>query len=161
MLDTVQDSAAGTAAATLLVFRLAGERFALPVATVAEVIDPVPGTPVPHAPAHARMLVNVRGVITPVIDVRQRLRIRPAAETPASARLVVLEVTLAGAPQRLAIEADAVESVLEADLGTLEPLPELGSRWPATLLRGVCRDATGVVILLCPEALFDPDAPDG
>ncbi|WP_371036834.1 MULTISPECIES: chemotaxis protein CheW [unclassified Rhodosalinus] len=163
MADTHPDivAEAPTGLATLLVFHLAGERFALPVTTVAEVIDPVPATPVPHAAPHARLLVNVRGVITPVIDIRRRLRIPASAEAPATLRLVVIEVTLPVGPQRLAIEADAVENVLEVDTGALEPLPELGSRWPASLVKGVCRDAQGVVILLSPDAVFDPDTEAG
>jgi purine-binding chemotaxis protein CheW len=141
---------------TLLVFRLAGERFALPVTDVAEVIDPIPATVVPHAPAFARALVNVRGVITPLIDLRRRLGIPPAAAS-ATSRLVVLDITLDGAPQRVAIEADAVETVMETDLAALDPLPELASRWPQALVQGVCRDDGGTVILLAAETLFAAD----
>lgn len=144
-----------TSLQTLLVFRIADERFALPVADVVEVIEPIPATPVPHGPAHSRMLVNVRGVITPLIDLRQRLRI-PAAGSGVARRFVVLDILLDGSAQRIAFAADEVETVLEADGNALEPMPELGSRWPATLVRGVYRDAVSVVFLLCPDSLFDP-----
>ncbi len=140
---------------TLLVFRLAEERFALPVDDVVEVIEPTSATPVPHGPPHSRMLVNVRGVITPLIDLRQRLRIPPTDGAIAN-RFVVLDILLDGTTQRIAFAADEVETVLEADGTALEPMPRLASRWPATLVQGVCRDAVGVIFLLYPDRLFDP-----
>lgn len=139
---------------SLLVFRLSGERFALPVADVVEVIEPIPCTCVPQAPPHVRMLVNVRGVITPLIDLRQRLRL-PSGSSTVATRFVVLDIVLGGCAQRIAFEADEVEAVQEANGAALEPMPELGSRWPPALVRGVCRDATSVLFLLNSDALFE------
>lgn len=142
---------------TLLVFRLAGEAFALPVLCVHEIIDPIPVTRAPHAPDWAPGLVNVRGAVIPLIDLRRRLRM-PPAEAGAEARMIVVEIEVAGAAARLALGADAVEEVLEADTATLRPLPELGARWPEAFLRGVAPRGEGVVVLLDPEPLFRPDA---
>lgn len=150
----VPSAAPKAASWSLLVFRLSGERFALPVADVVEVIEPIPCTCVPQAPPHARMLVNVRGAITPLIDLRQRLRL-PSGSSTVATRFVVLDIVLAGSLQRIAFEADEVEAVQEANSAALEPMPELGSRWPPALVRGVCRDATSVLFLLNSEALFD------
>jgi chemotaxis signal transduction protein len=58
-----------------LIFRLNGEAFALSVDCVQEILDPIPTTVVPGAPAFAPALVNVRGAVLPLIDPRRRLGI--------------------------------------------------------------------------------------
>jgi purine-binding chemotaxis protein CheW len=140
----------------LLIFRLSGEAFAISVAWVHEILDPMPTTAVPNAPAFAPALINVRGAIAPLIDIRQRLRMPPAAPA-ADARVIVLELPVAGAPTRLAIMADAVEEVIEADTAALETIPELGARWPEQFVKGVARRGETLVVLLETETLFRPD----
>ena len=142
---------------TLLVFGLAGEAFALPVSTIHEVIDPLPVTPVPNAPPHAPGLINVRGIVTPVVDVRLRLRIPPAGADAGAGRIIVTELPVDGTTTRVAIRADSVHEVIEADPATLEPVPDLGTRWPAHLVRGVARHDGTLVVLLDPATLFAPD----
>ncbi|TGD67353.1 purine-binding chemotaxis protein CheW [Tabrizicola sp. WMC-M-20] len=141
----------------MLIFRLSGEIFALPVSEVHEILDPMPTTPVPGAPAFAPALINVRGAIAPLIDIRQRLRMQamPASE---QARIIVLELAVNGAATRLAIIADAVEEVIETDRAALKPVPELGARWPEQYVTGVARYGDSLVILLNTDTLFRPDA---
>ncbi|MDO9638355.1 MAG: chemotaxis protein CheW [Pseudotabrizicola sp.] len=141
----------------MLIFRLSGDVFALPVGEVHEILDPMPVTPVPGAPAFAPALINVRGAIAPLIDIRQRLRM-PAVPPDDNARIIVLELPLNGAPTRLAIMADAVEEVIETDRAALKPVPELGARWPEQYVTGVARHGEALVILLDTETLFRPDA---
>ena len=145
---------------TLLVFALSGESFALPVSTIHEVIDPLPVTPVPNAPSHAPGLINVRGIVTPLVDVRLRLRMpeRPRTGTRRPGRIIVLELPVAGTMTRVAIRADAVHEVIETQSADLETLPDLGARWPAQFVKGVARHDGALVVLLEPETLFAPDA---
>lgn len=142
----------------MLVFALSGECFALPVSAIHEVIDPLPVTPVPNAPPHAPGLINVRGIVTPVVDVRLRLRMARPAQSDRSARFIVLDLPVRSLPTRVAIEADAVHEVIEADTTRLEPVPDLGARWPEAFVHGVARHNGGLVVLLNPETLFAPDA---
>jgi len=148
----------GSTPEMVLIFRLSGDTFALPVGTVHEILDPMPVTPVPNAPAFAPALINVRGAIAPLIDIRQRLQM-PAALAEPQARLIVLELPVNGAQTRLAMMADAVEQVIETDLAAIEPLPELGARWPEQYVTGIARHGDGLVILLDTETLFRPDGP--
>ena len=143
---------------TLLVFGLAGESFALPVNTIHEVIDPLPITPVPNAPPHAPGLINVRGIVTPFIDIRLRLRIPHGGGAGGAGRIIVLELPVDGVTTRVAISADSVHEVIEADSDALETIPDLGTRWPEQFVRGVARHDGALVILLDPETLFAPDA---
>ncbi|WP_103336576.1 chemotaxis protein CheW [Pseudotabrizicola formosa] len=141
----------------MLIFRLSGEVFALPVSEVHEILDPIPTTPVPGAPPFAPALINVRGAIAPLIDIRQRLRMQamPASDT---ARIIVLDLPVAGVPTRMAIIADAVDEVIETDRAALKPVPELGARWPEPYVTGVARSGDALVILLNTDTLFCPDA---
>ncbi|MEM6678434.1 MAG: chemotaxis protein CheW [Pseudomonadota bacterium] len=140
---------------TLLIFRLAGEAFGVPVSEVDEIVDPIARTPVPNASFLAPALVNVRGAIAPLVDIRARLNL-PPAPADASMRMIVLQVQVEGAPLRLAIEAEAVEEVFDTDISTLLALPELGANWPSEIVRGVAQRANGLVILLDSAALVDP-----
>lgn len=146
------------AAQTMLVFGLSGEAFALPVAAIHEVIDPLPVTPVPNAPFHAPGLINVRGIVTPVIDVRLRLRMPRHSGGGRSGRIIVLELPVDGTLTRVAINADSVHEVIEVDPNGLEMIPELGARWPEHYVRGIARHDDVLIVLLDPETLFAPDA---
>lgn len=139
-----------------LIMRLSGEAFGIPVRIVNEIIDPIHITRVPNAPAFAPGLINVRGAVVPVLDLRHRLRMQPS-EPQATARIVVIETTLQGETVRLAIMADAVEEVVDVDLGKLEPVPDLGAPWPDIYVLGVLRYPKGLVIVLNGETLFRPE----
>ncbi|MDR7126079.1 chemotaxis protein CheW [Pseudotabrizicola sp. 4114] len=141
----------------MLIFRLSGNVFALPVGEVHEILDPLPTTSVPNAPAFAPALINVRGAIAPLIDIRQRLRM-PTVPADDQARIIVLELPVDGVATRLAILADAVEEVIETDRAMVKPVPELGARWPEHFVIGVARHGDTLVVLLDTDTLFRPDS---
>lgn len=138
----------------MLVFRINGQNFALPVHMVHEIIDPIAATHLPHAPEHAPALINVRGAIVPLIDIRKRLSL--SDDRQGAGRLIVLELPVTGTPTRLAIETDAVESVLDLPIDETEPIPDLGARWPHEFVRGISRSDCGLVVLLAADTLFRP-----
>lgn len=140
----------------VLVFRLSGEAFALSVNAVFEILDPISSTRVPNAPDFVRDLINVRGTIAPLLDLRRRLQM-PPPQTESMTRIIVLELPVAGKPTRLAILADAVSEVIEVGSAGFEPIPELGARWPESFVRGVCTHRGDLVVMLEPETLFAPD----
>lgn len=154
MPDTAADAGNGM----LLIFRLSGEAFGLPVSGVYEILDPIAATRVPGAPEYACALINVRGSIAPLFDLRKRLGM-PEARPGAATRFIVLELPVAGEPTRLAIAADSVDQVIEADPGSFEPIPELGARWPERFIRGICTHDGQLVVLLAPDTVFEPDQP--
>lgn len=141
----------------ILIFRLCGEDFALPVTCVHEILDPLPITRLPGAPDHAPGLVNVRGTVVPLCDARPRLRMSCAG---VQGRMIVIELPIGTELTRLALFAESVDEVMETDPSTLTAIPELGARWPARFVRGVARRNGGIVVLLNPETLFAPDPED-
>lgn len=138
-----------------LIIRVCGEALAIPVSHVHEVIDPIPRTRVPRASAFAPWLINVRGAVVPLVDVRQRLRM--PVHTANEGRVVVLDITLGADSFRLAMLADEVQEVIDIDPAAVEPLPENGSPWPANYVTGALRRGDDLILMLEPENLFRPE----
>lgn len=143
----------------ILTFRIRGERFALKVQSVNEIIDPIEETPVPNAPPWAPSLVNVRGNVVPMFDISYRLGLGPA-QPAENSRIVVLDVMIDGEATRLAVLVEAVEDVIEADLDLFETIPELGARWPAEFIDGVAHHGSDLVVLLNSDRLFHVQSND-
>jgi purine-binding chemotaxis protein CheW len=143
----------------VVVFALGDEQFALPVGEVREILDHHAPFRVPHAPAWLLGLTDVRGASVPVIDLRLRLGLAPAAVTPMT-RVLVVEVTLAerAAVVTLGLTVDRVLDVRGYAAAAIEPPPELGVRWKAEHLRGVLRRDGGFAILLDLASIFSSDA---
>jgi len=147
-------ASAETGPHTMLTFRLQGEIFALSVAHVSEVIDPLPTTPVPRAGALVPGLVNVRGSVVPVMSLRHRLGTTETDNT-AESRMIVLTAQIGGEAVVLAVTADSVERVMEIEIAEIEPVPEIGIGWPAECLSGVAKSEGDLVLILDPEVVFD------
>ena len=100
--------------APILTVRLGGEVFAIPAGIVREIVDVGRVTRVPTAPAFVRNLINVRGRVVPLADLRLRFGM-PAAEPTMDTRIVVLEIGLEGEPATVAVVADKVYEVTQLD----------------------------------------------
>lgn len=156
MTHAPQASASSREGSSLvLTFSLQGETFALDVARVHEIIDPLPMTRVPRADPFVPCLINVRGAIVPVVDVQTRLGMRRAADEKAM-RLVVIEVPSDDEATKVAMIVDGVNEVIEIDGSAIAEIPELGSRWPADFIRGIALRGDELVVLLNTETLFRP-----
>ncbi len=155
LADTDPGAETAQFARTVLLFRLDGETFALPVTAVNEIIDPQRTTPVPNASPLAPGIINVRGTIIPFLDIRVRLGMPPQDAGPATRMIVFEQPGPEGDLQRIAFAADAVERVVDRADGPLAAVPELGVRWPADCLAGCFRDQAELVICLDPTTVFD------
>lgn len=142
----------------VLIFRMEGECFAMTVDAVHEILDPQEPTPVPNADPFAPGLINVRGVVVPVIDVRRRLGMGAPPEKE-TARMIVVEHSIDATMTKIAFLADMVEKVVEVDLTQLERVPDLGTLWPQIYLRGALRREGDLVVVLDTDTLFAPIPP--
>jgi purine-binding chemotaxis protein CheW len=126
--------------------RLDDELFAIEAAQVREILDLIPVTRVPTAPAFVAGLINVRGAIVPLADLRVMFGM---ARRPADAhtRIVVLETVLDGEPLLVGLLADRVEDVADLDAAAVEAAPRVGLRWPPAFVKGVGQRDGRFVIL--------------
>lgn len=132
----------------MLVFALGVEFFAVPAEAVREILDPVPVTRVPTAPHHQSGLINVRGRIVPLADLRPRLGMAERADT-IDTRFIVLELRLRDAPALISIRAEKVHEVTDLHQRDIRDVPQVGLKWPPDYLDGVCQ--TGGRFILLPN----------
>jgi purine-binding chemotaxis protein CheW len=123
----------GAGRVQLCTFRIGGEDYAVDIMRVREIIQPLPITPVPRAPAFVEGVVRLRGEVIPVIDVRKRFGLPPSA---ASRRTKFLVVHVAG--RRIGLVVDEVCEVVRLSRAEIRPAPALvGLEGPRFFL-GVC-----------------------
>lgn len=131
-----------------VILRFAGARYAVEMASVAEVV-PVPVlTRVPGGPAWLCGVVNWRGRVLPVVDLRPLVG-AALSPLPTSARLVVV----AEGDIEVGVVADMVPGLLRCDLRDLEPIPGTIATGIAPLVRGIV-DVEGPVALLATDAVL-------
>ena len=142
------------------------ETFAVGVESVREILDLQPMARLPHAPPFLAGMIDVRGQGVPVVDLRLKLGLPPAAPTEHT-RIVVLEVPLAQATVTMGMVADRVIEVTDLAEHPLEPPPELGVRWRSDYIRAIGRTRGAFVVVFDlghlfgneAAALLDPAAP--
>ena len=122
----------------VLMLGLAGEMFALDARQVREILDPIPVTRVPGAQSYVSSVLNVRGKVIPLADLRVRFGMPPAAITSDS-RFIVLEIDLAGEPTTIGIVADKVYEVTDLDTSTLQKAPPIGMRWQPEFIAAIAK----------------------
>ncbi len=120
--------AASTGSIQALMVGIGSEIFAIETAMVREIIDPVPLTRVAGSRAHVPGLINVRGNIIPLADLRERFGMPLTAATP-DTRIVVIEVEIDDDPVALGIIADKVHEVTEISRADAQVTPRIGMNW--------------------------------
>lgn len=126
---------------------LGDETFAVPVEQVREILDYRTPFGIPDGPAYFLGLTDVRGVGTPLLDLRLKLGLAPAQPTPAS-RILVVDVPTGGQTLSLGLVADRVIEVIAVRSDRIEPAPEIGLPWRSEYIAGVVRRESGFVVLL-------------
>jgi purine-binding chemotaxis protein CheW len=129
-----------------LTFALQGEVFAIDAEGVREILDLVPITEVPNVPDFASGLINVRGRVVPLADLRVTFgmaRPKPDDDT----RIVVMEIELDGDPAIVGILADKVYDVTDIETGAIEEAPKVGMRWRPEYVRGIGKHNGDFIII--------------
>ncbi len=138
-----------SAADKYLTFVLGSEHYALPILKVQEIIGLLDITPVPRMPAHVRGVINLRGKVIPVIDLRVRFAIAAAADTRRTCIVVVqIRPTSEAEPVIMGMIVDQVSEVQDLAKDQIEPPPSFGSAIDTACILGVGKLAKRVVILL-------------
>ena len=107
----------------VLCFALAGEAYALPILKVREIQAQAALTRIPKAPSYMPGVINLRGAIVPILELRQRFAL---GEAPEDTRPVIVIVEVQG--RTLGLRVDSVSDVLDLDASAIRPAPELGAQ---------------------------------
>ncbi|WP_161915588.1 chemotaxis protein CheW [Methylosinus sp. C49] len=137
-----------------LMLGVGGEIFAIDAESVREILDPAPVTEVPGARDFVRGLINVRGKVVPMADLRPRfgMEVEPAT---ADTRFVVIEIDLDGEPTVVGIVADKVYEVAELPRASLGPAPRIGMRWRPELVKHIGRWKDDFLVVPDIERIFN------
>jgi len=136
-----------------LTFRLDDEFFAVNVSLVREVLDWTSITIVPRAPEFMRGVINVRGSVVPVADLRLKFGMTETLKT-INTRVIVMELLLDGDLTILGTMADAVHEVVELEPDSIEKPPKIGSRWKTEFILGIGKSNDKFIIILDMERIF-------
>lgn len=140
---------------TWVAFSLAGETYAFPVGAMLEILRVGAVTRVPDAPHPVRGIINLRGRVVPVVDLRVRLGLDAVPPGPAS-RILIAEAR----ERAIGLLVDAVEQVVRLDANTFSPPPADVMTAQSHYITAVCRLNDTLYILLDPERvlILAPDA---
>lgn len=136
-----------------LTFDLQGETFALEAGLVREVLDLLPETDVPGAPPFVGAVINFRGRIIPLVDLRLAFDMRAATPTIDS-RIVVIEYDLDGQPTLIGLRADKVHEVTSIDRAVTEAPPRVGMRWRSDFIRLLARRNGDLIVIPDLDQIF-------
>jgi purine-binding chemotaxis protein CheW len=137
----------------VLTFDLQQESFALEAVQVREILDLLPETVVPGAAPLVGSVVNFRGKIIPIADLRLAFAM-PRAEATADSRIVVIETELDGEAIQIGLRTDKVHDVVTLHRHASEAPPAVGMRWRRDYVRELVRTPTGVIVLPDLPAIF-------
>ena len=138
----------------VLTLTLQGEKFALEAGRVQEILDLVTVTEVPGGPAFLNGLVNVRGKVVPLADLRLKFEMTPTPPT-IDTRIVVINVTMDGGMLTVGLLADKVHEVTELNADVLEDTPRLGMRWRPEFIRCIGKHGGDFVAVLDIDRIFE------
>lgn len=136
-----------------LTFNLDQETFAVNVAEVREILDLVTMTKVPQTPDFMRGVINLRGSVVPVVDMKLKFGLEKTEKT-VNTCIIVLEVTIDGETTIVGALADSVKEVVELDQGQIEPAPRLGLKLNMEFINGMGKIGDEFVIILDTDRIF-------
>jgi purine-binding chemotaxis protein CheW len=130
----------------VLTMDLQGETFALEASCVREILDLVPVTEVPGSQPFVSGVINVRGKIVPLADLRLKFDMEQKPDT-IDTRIVVIEVDIERVPTIVGIRADKVHEVTELAPSALADVPRVGMRWRPEYIRFIGKRGNDFIVV--------------
>ena len=136
-----------------LTFKLADEVFAVDVAKVREILEFSTITKVPQTPAFMRGVINLRGSVVPVMDMRLKFGMAETEKT-INTCIVVVEVESGGETLVVGALADSVQEVFELEPGQIEPAPRIGTKLDTDFILGMGKHGDQFIMILDIDRVF-------
>ena len=139
-----------------LTFALASEEYGLEILKVKEIIGHMPITAVPQMPFHVKGVINLRGQVIPVIDLRAKFGMETADITDETC-IIVVETSNQGHTFNTGIVVDCVQEVLDINGQDIEEAPQFGSTVETDFILGMGKIGDSVKILLDVDKVLGGD----
>ena len=137
-------------------FRLGGEMFALEIEKVREVLDFPEVTKVPQTPDFMCGVINLRGNVVPVVDLRLKFGMTETVQT-VDTRVVIVEIIVDEEATVLGALADSVSEVIEMEPEQIGPAPKIGTRLRTEFIKGMGKRDSEFIIILDIDHVFSVD----
>jgi purine-binding chemotaxis protein CheW len=155
--STTQDAAV-PGSRQVLTFVLGSETYGVDILRVREIRGWSSVTKIPHAPPHVLGVLNLRGSIVPIVDMRMQFNLERAEYTAVTV-IIVLSVQSRAGRRDFGVVVDGVSDVVTVDEAQVKPAPDLGSRAATELIRGLMPIADRMVVLLDIDRLIGGQLP--
>jgi purine-binding chemotaxis protein CheW len=139
-----------------LTFKLGAEVFALDIRKVREVLEFTSVTKVPRTPPFMRGVINLRGGVVPVVDMRLKFGM-DSTEKTVNTCIIIAEIVIDDETTILGALADSVQEVIELEPGQVEPPPRMGTRLRTDFIRGMGKRDGEFIIILDFDRVFSVD----
>ena len=136
-----------------LTFKLGDEVFALDISKVREVLDFTTVTKVPRTPEFMRGVINLRGSVVPVVDLRLKFGMT-RTESSVNTCIIITEVTVDNDTTVLGALADSVQEVLDLEPGSIAPAPKIGTKLRTDFITGMGRRDDRFIMILDIDKVF-------
>ncbi len=139
-----------------LSFKLDEEVYALDINQVREVLDFTDVTKVPRMPDFMRGVINLRGGVVPVVDLRLKFGMSGTEKTVDTC-IIIMEITLEGEATLLGAMADSVQEVMDLEPEEIEPPPKIGTRLKTEFIKGMGKKNDEFIIILDIDRVFSAE----
>lgn len=141
---------------TYLSFKLSEEVFAINVSRVINILGMSRLTKIPKAPDYMKGVINLRGTILPVVDLRIKFDL-PEKEVTVDTSIIVLSVDLNEEPVLVGTLVDSVKEVSEMKTDEISPSPTIGSKYNSGIIEGMWRMGENFIMILNIDKIFSSD----
>jgi len=145
--DQAISAAMAACAGKYLTFKLGAEIYGLEILKVQEIIGLMPVTQVPRTPHYVRGVVNLRGKVIPVVELRKKFDLEPREDTDRTC-IIVVQIKGAERDVTMGIIVDEVSEVIDVRADQIEPAPPMGSQVDTEFILGMGKVGENVIILL-------------
>jgi purine-binding chemotaxis protein CheW len=139
-----------------LTFKLGDEVFALDISKVREVLDFTTVTKVPQTPDFMRGVINLRGNVVPVVDMRLKFGL-PQTEKTVNTCVIITEIEVDGETTVVGAMADSVQEVLDLEPNEIEPPPKIGTKLNTDFIHGMGKRDDQFIMILNIDKVFSSD----
>jgi purine-binding chemotaxis protein CheW len=157
MANKADVAAAGLERGQMLTFRLGAETYGVDILRVKEIRGWSPVTKIPQSPPHMLGVLNLRGAIVPIVDLRLRFELE-SAEYSALTVVIVLSLRTGEGVRECGIVVDGVSDVVDIPLDSIKESPAVGAEARSRFIRGLANVDDQMLILLDAEELVAKEA---
>jgi len=139
-----------------LTFQLGNEIFAVDVSNVREILEFTTVTKVPQTPEFMRGVINLRGSVVPVLDMRLKFGMT-ITERTVNTCIIVVEVSFDGDTMVIGALVDSVQEVFELEPDQIEPAPKIGTQLKTEFIKGMGKRDEQFIIILDADKVFSSE----